>query len=491
MDTLGLIIETDIIKQVTLGDYTSYTMKIVDNDSLVFYNLTIEYKDGSSDMFITKYTPTEYWRNNKVEVFQGKVQSKKAELTQYTDPEEAFDELGGGLGNPDDYGGRGGGGGSVDDYFANYTPYYPTNCNGIVLISYEEVPFPCGCGDWDISECTGCPPENGFPMWPGVNEIPMYYCQENLDPGDYDPYDPGDISNPGGGGPDPTNVDDGPSVAATIKPEECTEHIAGDTNGDCVLSEHERCIKDNYPTEICDCVLQGSTIADCLDNDCEQLKAITDVPIINTRLYQLWTTNDNFEKGFKVSKNPSNNTYVPSDIISNNTNNCNAVKIKPNTYSAVIAHSHPSCVAYKMFSAEDILKLASMASAVQLNPNGDTTVQLTELTHIVVFNDIGYEGVFAIRFDNEESVQALQNIANNKKKRRDFIRDLKDAYKSDFDNNNGIENTSIAKQQEHMFKHLAKYNLNISLYEGILDDNNKVDNCKKINKDTLEQEDCN
>jgi hypothetical protein len=289
--------------------------------------------------------------------------------------------------------------------------------------------------------------------------------------------------------PDPT--EDDPSITVTIRPEECTENIPGDTNGDCVLSEHERCIKDNYPAELCDCVSQGSTIADCLDNDCEQLKSISDVPIVNTRLYQLRNSSGNFEKGFRVSKNPGNNTYVPSDIISNNTNNCNSVKINVNSYVSVFVHSHPSCVAYKMFSAEDILKLAKMANEVQSNPNGNTTVELIELTHIIVFNDNGLEGTFALSFDDTASVQALQDIANNRRDKKEFINDLEKDYRSDFDNNSGIENTSIAKQQEHLFNHLEEYNLNISLYEANLDDNNKVDHWKKINKNNLEQEDCN
>jgi len=71
-DTLGLTIATDIIKQVTLGDYTSYTMEVVQaTDSTVFYNLTIEYKNGETGMFLTKYTPTQYWLDNTNESYQG------------------------------------------------------------------------------------------------------------------------------------------------------------------------------------------------------------------------------------------------------------------------------------------------------------------------------------------------------------------------------------------------------------------------------------
>ena len=53
MDTLGLTIVTDLIKQVTLGDYTSYTMEIVNQkDTIIFYNLTLEYKNGESSIIV-------------------------------------------------------------------------------------------------------------------------------------------------------------------------------------------------------------------------------------------------------------------------------------------------------------------------------------------------------------------------------------------------------------------------------------------------------
>ncbi|WP_439152115.1 hypothetical protein [Winogradskyella sp.] len=61
IDTLGITIYIDDIKEITIDDYTSYTMRIVlpDSDSENFYNLTIEDKNGVEAMFMTKYTPTE------------------------------------------------------------------------------------------------------------------------------------------------------------------------------------------------------------------------------------------------------------------------------------------------------------------------------------------------------------------------------------------------------------------------------------------------
>lgn len=83
MDTLGLTIITDIIKQVTQGNYTSYTMQILkETDTTVFYNLTIEYKDGTSGMFATKYMPTDYWLANQEEPYQGYILTRKIKNTR-------------------------------------------------------------------------------------------------------------------------------------------------------------------------------------------------------------------------------------------------------------------------------------------------------------------------------------------------------------------------------------------------------------------------
>ncbi len=485
-DTLGLTIATDIIKQVTMGDYSSYTMKIIhENDSTVFYNLTIEYKNGKSGMFVTKYTPTAYWLDNKDSAYQGNIQSRKMNtLEEYIDPEDIFDEELWGDNNYDVGVGVGGIGGS---YTPQTSPYYPTDCGGIVIVTMESVPYPCGCGDWPGDYCTGC--NIASPQYPGYNMIPLYYCQ---DYGYGDPYDgPQDDTGSSTGGvsitdPDP---DDGISIVAQIKPEECTTPLVGDLNGDCILSEYERCLINGYSSTVCNCVMTGSSIADCLDNDCNKLKAVTDVPVTNTRLYQLRTENSSFEKGFKVSKNPSSNSYEPSIIINNNTGNCRSVNIAPHPYTAVIAHTHPSCVYYKMFSAPDILKLANMAYKVQNSSN--TTVKLTELTHILVFNDNGTHKTYALRFDDEASVQTLLDIVNNEKLLDDFNKKLQKDYDSDYNSFTFTNETDIYKQQRHLFKHLEKYNLNISLYEANFDTNGKVNHWKKINKDTLQQEDCN
>ncbi|HIC32668.1 MAG TPA: hypothetical protein EYO76_12195 [Flavobacteriaceae bacterium] len=173
-DTLGLTIATDIIKQVTLGDYTSYTMEVVQaTDSTVFYNLTIEYKNGETGMFLTKYTPTQYWLDNTNESYQGEIETARInELTEYTDVDQMFDEdLVGGDNNT----GLGSGvGGSNDNYTPQGSPYYPTDCGGTVIITMESIPYPCGCGDWPGGNCQGC--NNSSPMFPGYTQVPYYTC---------------------------------------------------------------------------------------------------------------------------------------------------------------------------------------------------------------------------------------------------------------------------------------------------------------------------
>jgi hypothetical protein len=75
----GLTIYTDVVKEVTLGNYTSYTMRIAvpNSDDSKFYNLTIEDKNGVSDMFVTKYIPTQNWLNDTKKPFEGSFSSMR------------------------------------------------------------------------------------------------------------------------------------------------------------------------------------------------------------------------------------------------------------------------------------------------------------------------------------------------------------------------------------------------------------------------------
>ena len=272
VDTFGLKVETDIIKQVTLGDYTSYTMRIVkENENTIFYNLTIEDKGGESSMYIIQYNPTEYWISHKDEYFKGSVKSVKMNvLTQYSDLEEIFDaDI---VGNNNHEVGSGPGGSSY-----NGNPNYPIGCNGIVIVSMQYIPYPCGCQGHMPWECNGCQESPA-----GYDLVPYYYCQELPDYSGTDPFNSGGSSN----NDNPNNT----SITAIITPQECIEHIPGDLNGDCQLSPYEACLLAGNNQEVCDCVAAGGNIADCQDeNDCENLQNLlgTDKTNLNYYINQL------------------------------------------------------------------------------------------------------------------------------------------------------------------------------------------------------------
>ena len=97
--------------------------------------------------------------------------------------------------------------------------------------------FQCGCGNWLNQGCGGCTTDT--PALPGYNLTPYYYCQEYAN-GWSNNNPPNNNGNPGG-----TTIPDVPedlSIAAMIKPEECSERIVGDLNRDCMLSPYEMCL---------------------------------------------------------------------------------------------------------------------------------------------------------------------------------------------------------------------------------------------------------
>ena len=283
-DTLGFLIETDLIKQVTLGEYKSYTMKLVKEiEGNIFFNLTIEDKNGESSMFMTCYIPSSYWVNNKDEAFQGVIVSRRMNtLTEYQEPEIFFNDIISSSINHD-FGTSPGGGGSYS--LQNGSPYYPMDCNGYVIVSIKLVPYPCGCENHMPWECNSCPNSPA-----GYDEIPYYYCQEypNLS-GD----NPDNPTNPSTGGPSsPTNPND-TSIAAMIKPEECKERIVGDLNCDCQLSPYETCLLGGNSQEVCDCVKTGGKLIDCKKDECVTTINTTFVESLSIEQKAWWEDNEN------------------------------------------------------------------------------------------------------------------------------------------------------------------------------------------------------
>jgi hypothetical protein len=437
-----------------------------------FTILSIEDKNGVEGMFMTKYMPTEIWLNDKSGTYKGEISSKRIDYITNEFPQDGGGEIEtGGYNNP------------YEDY--------PDDCDGYVETSVVFIPVNCTCANPSHApgECTTATCPN-----PGYWELDItYYCF---------PYDNGSsdngVNNPdgiGSGGSttagSTNNNNDGSftTIVDESEPEQCENPPPGDLNGDCNIDDYEQCILDGNSPEICHCVINGGTVEGC-EEDCKKLKhSISDHPIIKTRLNQLRLDGGNNEKGFRVNKRPTNNEYEPSPILDNS--GSNHINIPVYGYTTVVAHNHPNSVFFKMFSAPDILKMALIAKRIQ-NTN-DSTVQLTEITHILVFeNSPGDFRTFALRFDNVASAETLLDLLNNKNKKRDFEADLLEDYKSDHNYQTALPETTLAKQQKHLFKLLERYNLNISLYEANFDENNLVDSWQKIvvNGDVLSKEPC-
>lgn len=331
-----------------------------------------------------------------------------------------------------------------------------TICNGYNVDSWVET-----CIEYDCSHFGGDGTHGAGQACDDGNIYALEVCQgawvttciENTEEPDPIP------NSTGGGGGGSGN----PDAIAIIPLDECNSNF-GETgpNGECFLID---------------------------EDDCKEIKEkISDIPLIKTRLKELRDSESPFEQGFKANK-IINGNYAPGTIITSNSTN--QVNVRPNSQTVVIAHRHTDNVAYKMFSAPDILKMAEMAKKV-LN-SGNSSVKLTELTHIVVFKNInGNYKTFALRFDNVTSVQNLINILNNPVENLKFKKKLKLDYGNDNSGRPLYENTTtLDKQQRHIFNLLDNYNLNMSLYEANFDNDGFVNGWQKINKNTLDKEPCN
>ncbi|UPQ80065.1 hypothetical protein M0M57_04335 [Flavobacterium azooxidireducens] len=181
-DDSEIEIFTDVIKEITSGTYKSYTMYIKTSDTIAskFYNLTLEEKEGNTAAFITKYSPTENWLNDKNQPFDGGITTFRVEpgpsgSIKFTH----FDEGGGGT---------------------SYPPY----CDGVVVATTVFTEVLCGCGhtwqDYLMNLCTGC--TTGYPSFPSFTQSTLYECISTPGSG----YSPAGGSSPGSSQPgEPSN----------------------------------------------------------------------------------------------------------------------------------------------------------------------------------------------------------------------------------------------------------------------------------------------
>lgn len=306
-DTLGVTIYTDEIKEVTIDDYTSYTMRMAtpETDSTSFYNVTIEDDNGVTEMYVIKYTPEETWLDNKDQPYEGNITTVRVNNFTHILP----DDQGGGAG--EDYG----------DLGYNFTepqgsPYYPTDCNGIVYVTMESIPYQCSCEDhWPNQTCyCGI---NGNPGYqPGFNEVPYYYCDENSDTiDDSEQSDNTNTDTTTGGttttGSGNNSNPDNNLITVLLNPDEECEAPEGDLNGDCILDNYEVCLLNGYNQDVCDCVALGNQLSDCVEEDCSSSIPTDVINELNTVLGP-----GNFE--FDCNTNPEDLVYFSNVEEANN-----------------------------------------------------------------------------------------------------------------------------------------------------------------------------
>ena len=191
----GIEIVDGLVKEITYGEYTSYTMLIKSEEAAAkFYNLVIEEMNGMTKMFIAKYEPTPKWLQEKG-TFEGVVTTYR--INDLQTPLDQVDIP---------ITGQGPTGGSTT---------YPTDCNGYVNSTTIVTETSCGCGHnwWDMFAgiCTGCP--TALPTFPLLETTTYYECIPVSVP-----------TSPGGGGsgnpPGGNNPSPNPSLTAPVGPKE-------------------------------------------------------------------------------------------------------------------------------------------------------------------------------------------------------------------------------------------------------------------------------
>ena len=193
-DTSSIVIYTDEVKEITQGDYTSYTMLIrsLSEDPNIFYNITIEDNNGVEGMFVTQYKRNP--NSNTQNVTYNSIYTKRIDDVQEPIEQEDF---GGGQG-----GGSEGGGNTS----------YPTDCDGTVIPTTVLTPFTCGEGHMPGNPYhvySSIPPHH-----PYYQNVTTYECWETGS--DNQPDDNADPNFGGTGGNENNNNTGGDSLNPSL-----------------------------------------------------------------------------------------------------------------------------------------------------------------------------------------------------------------------------------------------------------------------------------
>ena len=467
IDTLGITIYIDDIKEITLDDYTSYTMRIVlpDSDSEKFYNLTIEDKNGVEAMFMTKYTPTEEWKNDKSKPYEGNVKTARIDVITNEFP-------------PD------GGAGIIIGNITT-TDEYPTDCDGYVETTVIYIPIPCECEPHHPpGECDPYEPCSVQGYWQPVTSYVCYpFDFGGNDDGSSSTTNPND--NGTGDGDETSSSSNSPSATAVMSDPECTGGKIKDSQGVCVCPNGK--IDNGNGVCVCPNGYTENWRKDCVRlRKCEELSKLTQSypgttnPYINgdnksirialTNIDDYLDPQYNSEHGYGLYNLGEFPTYGPyAHYIPPQENR--KVRFPGKAYMFGTIHTHPSGLSnldyertIPMFSLEDVYTLLSVRNRynsgppylTQNNPNGDDL-----FVSLLVVKQGGETITYAIKIENMNDLQGLNSVFNNKKRLKKWIKKLKKKYEEDANNAEGTPN-----QYHKAFLEFANdYNLGVSLFE--------------------------
>ncbi|UPQ80166.1 hypothetical protein M0M57_04860 [Flavobacterium azooxidireducens] len=352
-DDSDIEIYTDIIKEITSGTYKSYTMYIKTSDTIAsrFYNLTLEEKEGNTDAFITKYSPTENWLNDKNQPFEGGITTFRAEpgpggSIKFTHVDEE-------------------GGGAIEG-----SNIYPIACDGTVQTTIIVEAIMCSeYVHWPWSPTT--PPCDA-----NVKARYKYTYRYECVPG---------ITFPGSGGSNPggsSSVGGGSTPGGSNN----TSEPPGLFNEDgSITSPILTNSEVNHIKELKKITNQNENGTNGLRNYIDQLAANTDNPI---------------EQGMEFKLN-SNGTYSAYPAQSNGVDGTGFPPVSVNN-PIIRMHKHHTGL-NPIFSAEDVLGMVDFfIQKNNLNPNSPEN---NNITFIMVSED----GVHALRVSNPIEIEEFNS----------------------------------------------------------------------------------
>ncbi len=290
-----IAIDTSVIKKITRGSYTSYTMRIasIDGEPSTFYNITFEEVDGITSMFVTQYKNFDKHKSAKGSLasksgISSSIATKRIDdLAEPIGPEDLGNE-----GGSASSGGSGGGGGT--------STTYPTDCDGWVTTTTIAIETPCGCGhSWNQllnGTCIGC--SSMAPRWPSLETTVVYEC-EPIGSGSTGSGTDGNTSG-GSSGTGDSNIDISNTSLTTPIDDDCNALNLTLNEGYSIKSPFKVDLSDFYPTG-CNNIDTSSVALNerfiCVYNK------LTESPKFKTLFLDTFGENENINVKFEIVDN--------------------------------------------------------------------------------------------------------------------------------------------------------------------------------------------